>query len=420
MSVSGTNSNPLARAFNTVQEKVGSLVSRSNAAAVQTTKLNGHTLGLQGTAQQPARSTGLGDRIASFLTKLSAGASARFEGAINWMKDRLARSETAQAPATPAPKTAAETEIAELKDTTTWKLFQDKIDPKRLNDNQRGDCAYAYAKREGDKAERDPAAKNNFLRSDNNASKISARIAMGSPQFAASVASIANRLTGQVFASSAAAYGADGQEPTHAGVREMKDMVGSTGVDYRTAIALQSVQNLDDTLCELFGTPGDDASIHRAAERVPQELCNQLAILHRAIEDSRAVPGDVPMLKMQCSRDALALRTLNPAIMNASSASEDKAQAENLKQISKSIQNIVNGLGIGMAGKDTAPEMVQAGAGMKARWDPTFAAFADAVVRRADPLMVNGAASEGGKLEAENARILARIGELQGGNAAGV
>lgn len=157
-------------------------------------------------------------------------------------------------------------------------------------------------------------------------------------------------------------------------------------------LAKKSVESVDRAMVKAFGEPGNRQSVETAAGRFPQELCDQLAIEFKAIDDSSAPEEKKAALKLNIARNTLFLRSLNPLIASGDT-SLSPTQRQSAIQLSKGMQSLVNGVGFG--GGDFHPEIAEQGTGLKEKWAEGFREFAEAVVRRGDPKAVEQAVSMG-------------------------
>ncbi|WP_187972901.1 hypothetical protein [Aquibium microcysteis] len=160
-------------------------------------------------------------------------------------------------------------------------------------------------------------------------------------------------------------------------------------------LAKNSVESVDRAMIRAFGEPGNPRSVETAAGRFPQELCDQLAIEFRAIDDSSAPEEKKAALKLNVARNTLFLRSLNPLIASGDTSLSPR-QRQSAIQLSKGMQSLVNGVGFG--GGDFHPEINTQGEGLKEKWAEGFREFAEAIVRRGDPKAVEQAVSLGGVL----------------------
>lgn len=155
-------------------------------------------------------------------------------------------------------------------------------------------------------------------------------------------------------------------------------------------LAKKSVDHVDQAMVRAFGEPGNRQSVDTAAGRYPQELCDQLAIEFRAIDDSDAPEENKAALKLNVARNTLFLRSLNPLIA-AGDKSLSPTQRESAIQLSKGMQSLVNGVGFG--GGDFHPEIASQGEGLTEKWKAGFRDFAEAIAGRGNPKVVEQAVS---------------------------
>jgi hypothetical protein len=160
-------------------------------------------------------------------------------------------------------------------------------------------------------------------------------------------------------------------------------------------LAKKSVDQVDQAMVRAFGEPGNRQSVETAAGRFPQELCDQLAIEFKAIDDSDAPEEKKSALKLNIARNTLFLRSLNPLIASGDT-SLSPTQRQSALQLSKGMQSLVNGVGFG--GGDFHPEIAEQSTGLREKWAEGFREFAEAVVRRGDPKAVEKAVSLGDAL----------------------
>lgn len=429
-----------------VKTALSSLVSRSDhsgasSKAGATGSLAGATVRMADTATQPAHSGGIGEKMKDFFIGLGTGIANLAISSFETLKGLMTRAPEAQAPAgradgnqpggsaatTAKPSPNADPQVVQLKKTLAYQTFHNAVDAKTLSSEQRGACAYAFVKEQasrasgGATAEKVTGAVNTFLRTDNSASKVSARIALDSSQTKAITADILRIIGTNVVGIGASAYGtagiskensALGQEvkataPKHPGIAALLE----GGAQSTDAIARETIRVLDDVLCAFIGNPDDLHSIQDAANRIDQNLCDQLAVLKKAVEDSGIeddnAAGD---MILQCGRDTLALRSQCPSIATASTDKDMPAEKKkSIQEINRGVLSIINGKGIG--GKDTQPEVEAAGAHMKDRWNPAVSAFISMAAARGNPSFVADAAAKGAALSAEYQSVANTINE---------
>lgn len=160
-------------------------------------------------------------------------------------------------------------------------------------------------------------------------------------------------------------------------------------------LARKSVESVDRAMVRTFGEPGNRQSVETAAGRYPQELCDQLAIEFKAIDDSSAPEENKAALKLNVARNTLFLRSLNPLIATGDT-SLSPTQKQSAIQLSKGMQSLVNG--VGFDGGDFHPEIAEQSTGLKEKWAEGFREFAEAVVRRGNAKVVEQAVTLGGAL----------------------
>ncbi len=106
-----------------------------------------------------------------------------------------------------------------------------------------------------------------------------------------------------------------------------------------------AVDNLEAVSAKLFGT--DPESTAAAAAKVPQDLCDALAVALDAIDQSDAAVDLKEKAKSKTISDFLFLRTINPAIATASKdQSLSNCAQRNILEFQKVLQTIANGVSV--------------------------------------------------------------------------
>jgi hypothetical protein len=151
--------------------------------------------------------------------------------------------------------------------------------------------------------------------------------------------------------------------------------------DRKEAVA-QSIANLQEALHMLFGGT-DLKDITKAASLVPQAYCDQLATALRAIDSDRKLGDDAKQkMKQMVFANFGALRLVNPELMSLSKYIENPLSQTAVKDLSKQIQNICNGVEFGkkedIGGKDQFNAIIR-------QWAPVYQTFMDVVAARGKP-----------------------------------
>jgi hypothetical protein len=150
--------------------------------------------------------------------------------------------------------------------------------------------------------------------------------------------------------------------------------------DYDAAVS-RSIANLKDALRTLFGGT-DDQSIKKAAALVPQAYCDQLATALFAIKNDEMLEDPVKQkMKQIVFANFGALRLVNPELMALSKDMKPVGQTA-VKELSKQIQNICNGVKAGqkweIGGKDEFNALVD-------QWAPVYQKFMEELAARGKP-----------------------------------
>ena len=414
----------------------------------KTADFNGSTFTKEATAEPRAQEGGIGSKIASFFSKIGDGFA--------WLGNKIAGAFT-RAPQAEAPATAVTAETVKpqsepvegsssgasapaIKPLTSEMLFgsldakgsvvEKAIKPAQLSEADRFAGSYAYVKNAANEAVSDPTT---FMRSNNNGAALTS-LAGNQPESKDILDSLRDVFGDSEVAISNKAFGINLQKVMNdktkqyditiaydAKLSDFPSMQKKDGdsAEYKTAkskLIEQSLDIVDRCMCKAFGKPGDAASIEEAAARLPQSLCDQIAVLHKAIDDSNVSDELKGKLKLHAARDAVALRTILPIgtkIANDIDEVESKRifaenknkpldqqvqfkrsiPAASMVEVSKVMQSLVNGVGVGT--KDTDLDVQEAGGDLQDRWNASFADFMNAAVARADPAVVAAAARDG-------------------------
>lgn len=153
----------------------------------------------------------------------------------------------------------------------------------------------------------------------------------------------------------------------------------------RQEVADRVREQVETFMTSLFGAPGDPTSTQKAASRFPQSICDLLAIQFQAVEDSAAPQELKAGMKEKIARDTLALRSVNGVVAQMI-PKLGQEQGSNATQLTKTIQSLVNGMGL--SAKSLPPELDNHNAQMRDVWKNQFIDFANAIVARADPQTV--------------------------------
>jgi hypothetical protein len=430
--VSKINNSPVNVPTTTISPKAGKLLD-AVVAPPKAAKLLGlepnTVISHRATAQTPPHSSGVGEKIKAFVSEVGKEIAGLANAGLHALKGLVSRAPQANPPAAqqsqtnvsdastkPAkPQPHSDPQIIALRKTGIYKTFNNGIDVSKMTPAERGACSYANVRfkaseaKAGASEETKSRCVNTFLRSDNSASKVSAFIAKQSPEVQQTTTNIAKILKDKTVGISAAAYGVDGKPAQHNGI-------GSALKDGKslTDLAKASIATMDDALIAFIGDPSDLDSIEAAANRLDQNLCNQLGTNWKAIEDSGVTDPDTSHnLKMQCGRDALGLRTQMPALTNLSvlDTTLTQDQKRTIQENNKGMISVVNGFRIGSEGKDASPEVAEAAAHLNDRWDPALEKFFAFAAARADPAAVSQAALEGAPMLAEYQALEQKIAD---------
>lgn len=374
------------------------------------------------TAQVPTHSSGVGEKIKAFFEGVGKEIAGLAKAGLHALRGLVSRAPQANPPAaqqslTTVPDASSEPAkpakpqphldplIIALRKTEIYKAFNNGIEVSKMTQTERSACSYANVRNKASEA-KDGASEetkshcvNTFLRSDNSASKVSAFIAKQSPEVQRTTTNIAEILRDKTVGISTKAYGVDGKPAEHEGIRN-----ALKGNQSLTDLAKASIETLDETLIALIGDPSDLNSIKEAAERLDQNLCDQLGTNWKGIEDSGVTDPDTSHnLKMQCGRDALGLRTHVPALTTLSvlDTTLTPNQKSTIQENNKGMISVFNGFQIGSGGKDASPEVAAAAAHLKDRWDAALETFFEFAAARANPAVVSQAALDGASLLAE-------------------
>lgn len=396
-----------------------SLVSRAETdRAGSTGGLNGSSVRMADTATQPAHSTPLSERIKTAFND--------FKKTVSDFIGRFTASRENNAPAPAASTKVENPEVTRLKNTLPMRLHEGTVSPQSLSTDERRACSYAFVKAAASKT--DVAGTSTFMRTNDNGSALTSSVSKGSERDAI-VGNLVNIIGDRSVMVTNRAFGMHVEkqgtqilgityDPKMSPFPEMRDQTFGTP-EWRSAKEAhidRTLKVVEDCMVEAFGDPDDDASIGRAAAKLPQSLCDQIAILQHAVNDSSAKAEDKPMLRLHAARDAVVLRAINPGITDVNAASFKAGQekldqanahlprgerpiyqtdsaATSLLQLSKAVQSLVNGAGLG--DKDTDPDLAEKGDAMKDRWDGGFAKFVQAALQRADQSVVAAAVRDG-------------------------
>lgn len=154
----------------------------------------------------------------------------------------------------------------------------------------------------------------------------------------------------------------------------------------KTALANTIAGRFDTVMTGLFGAPGNPDSTKKAAAKYPQALCDLLAIQFKAIDDSAAPQELKASMKIHLAKDVLALRSLNHALAESIAKLPKGEHRDNLMQLSKGIQSLVNNQGLSQ--NDLPEPLREKSAELSDIWSNQFKSFTDAIVARADPKTV--------------------------------
>lgn len=266
----------------------------------------------------------------------------------------------------------------------------ESFDPRTASVAQMHACTYAQVKASAEGMSDDKLG--SFIRNANPASQSSQALAR---DYSAAVAgAVSARLEGKPpLPLSESGYRTDSSQH----YTEM-----ATETRPRGEIARQAVAELKAVLTELMGAPGDAASIRTAADRVPQDMRNQLGVMFAAIDDSGATPEQKAGMRAHAARDMLALRSINPelAVMkppeglsgDALTAFAHATPVRNRLEMGAAIQSLINGRGLP---EKFAPEVRDLAGELGRDWGETFQTFARAVADGADPAVVGRARDAG-------------------------
>jgi hypothetical protein len=370
-------------------------------------RLEGHTVQQAATAHAPAAPSGIGKRIADFFTATLPGF---FSAARNAVLSLFRPAGAAPAPQAVRPTTPKP--IAEF--TFPGDCYApdsaptEKKYPVPSNDVARG-AAYATARyfasttaikiASGTDGAGD--ARGAFLRS-NYVATAKLAVAEGAPM-AGNVRSIVL----DAFDGKGPTAFLDASYDTKASNYQAICGKDDHGVD-ADAAARDAVATAEKIYEAIFGTPGDQSSIDAAASRVPQGLCDALAIGLKAIDDANIADNAVAKeLKDKLATDMIALRVVNPAITNAIVSQPGQeamgdTMRRNILEFSKFVQNIANGVPMGRKEAiHPAASQALADNNTQGRLQATFKAFTAAVVARADASTVAAAAADGVRMAAD-------------------
>lgn len=180
------------------------------------------------------------------------------------------------------------------------------------------------------------------------------------------------------------------------------------GIDVDAA-ARDAVATAENVYEKIFGTPGDQSSIKAAANRVPQGLCDALAIALKAVDDADFSDDALKTeMKEKIGADMIALRVLNPTLATAAMQPlpngdpMGNTMARNLTELSKFVQNIANGVAMGSK-EPIHLSVAQALAdnNTEAKLQATYKEFIAFVAERADPAVVAAAVTDGVRMAAD-------------------
>lgn len=164
-----------------------------------------------------------------------------------------------------------------------------------------------------------------------------------------------------------------------------------------TETARNAAITADTLLRRIYGM-GDHTS-DDAAHKVPQNLCNALAIALRAVDDGDADEKQKEKARAKVKTDFVALRAINPALVTPQPGEELSPLAQrNIIELSKLSQNIANGVGTGASEKEKLHDealRVFKVLGTVDTITAAFERFCQAVVDRADDDVVEAAVGRG-------------------------
>lgn len=411
-----------------VMNQIGSALNRLVSGSAETSapggtgNLRGATVQMAATAQQPAHSAGIGERLKTLLAPL-AGA---LKDAKAWLQAKM---QPAPAPQVPVSQPRIDTnrtatqiqgriEYAALtKSGSEFRAGDGALTPEIRNAITH---AFGYELMESFANSSDQVqASQSFMRDNNTISKIASNTALRSPQMDAVASSVRAIIGDTPVILSRKSLGLTAQDeggptqPAHPALA-----AGGQPVD-RQAAADASVATIDRVMVELFGDPDDRASIEAALDRLPRELCDQLGTMNALIDATGARVDDAlkKELKTTAGRDIFALRAINPALLARPgiATNDSRALSSSVMSVAKAVQNLVNGHGIALDGKEAAPEVSAAGAkaNMQARWADGFEKFLAAASARADQEHLAQAAADAPQLLATRDRLVAELDRLR-------
>ena len=259
-----------------------------------------------------------------------------------------------------------------------------KFEPSAYGKEFRQGGSYLLIKEGSDQLGSLSIGKNTFQRSDSHSSRLSG---FAGRELRGEAKVISDLVKDEGVAVSTGAFG-----KVEAGIVEEDPVKRQEEI---SRLAKKSVESVERAMVRAFGEPGNRQSVETAAGRYPQELCDQLAIEFKAIDDSDAPEENKAALKLNIARNTLFLRSLNPLIASGDT-SLSPTQRQSAIQLSKGMQSLVNG--VGFDGGDFHPEIAEQSTGLKEKWAEGFREFAEAVVRRGDAKVVEQAVSLGGAL----------------------
>jgi hypothetical protein len=146
----------------------------------------------------------------------------------------------------------------------------------------------------------------------------------------------------------------------------------------------QSIANLKRALHMLFGGT-DLQDIRKAARLVPQAYCDQLATAVLAIDSDKKLGEDVKQkVKQMVFSNFGALRLVNPVLLDLSKRIEDPVGQTAVKDLSKQIQNIGNGMRFGVKEKVGGENEFNA---LLDQWTPVYHKFMEELAARGKPIV---------------------------------
>lgn len=371
--------------------------------------LGGNTVQQAATPQVRAQSGDIGASIAKFFTNTLPNAfSSAIDTVLSLFKARDAapapQTNASTAPAAPATTQTAVPLTPKPIDAFTFPgdYFASENDPKKFlfpPKNEAEASVYATVKHHSDNTSN--AELNSFMRL-SNLSTNKVAVAEGAPLAADVRNAVRAAYIGQgLLAFREASY--DTSMSNYSDIRDKSDH----GVNADIA-ARQAVQTAEGIYAQIFGTSGDQNSINAAAAKVPQGLCDALAIAMKAIDDSGGSDDLKANLKTKLQGDMIALRVVNPAVTSATTPKPGEApltntERNNVMEFTKFAQNIANN--IPMSGNKerihTAASQELASRGTEANLQATFKSFCAAVLARADSNTVAAAVTAGTQMKTD-------------------